>query len=352
MKPRVLFILKEREVYGGCCYSYSHGISSGLFNSARLVNDMLVAAGIESKLVQVVDNNSIDKEVHSYRPTHVIIEALWVVPEKFDILRRLHPRVKWIVRIHSEIPFLAMEGIAIEWICRYLEYPNVYLSSNSMRGLREIRLIAREAHPYLTWQEIDNRVLYLPNYYPTHDRFAINKNPNHYFDVGCFGAIRPMKNQLNQAVAAVEVAAILNKTLRFHVNASRCEQGGETVLKNLTALMELTGNTLIGHTWMDHDQFLLTLNRMDIGLQVSFSETFNIVAADMVTSRIPVVLSPEMTWSSKFCQANPTDTKSIVDRMLGVLDWKTRELYKRLNLRGLRQFCEEAKEVWLDYLHV
>jgi hypothetical protein len=41
----------------------------------------------ESNIVVVLDNNEIDKYVTKYKPTHVIIEALWVVPTKFHILK-------------------------------------------------------------------------------------------------------------------------------------------------------------------------------------------------------------------------------------------------------------------------
>ena len=76
---RVLFILKRKEDY--CEEHFSHlGLSTGLFNSATFVNDMLQEENINTKLVVVVDNNDIDKEVTLYNPTHVIIEALWVVP--------------------------------------------------------------------------------------------------------------------------------------------------------------------------------------------------------------------------------------------------------------------------------
>jgi hypothetical protein len=77
---------------------------------------MLVANGVDSTIIEVIDNNGIDREVTKYKPTHVIIEALWVIPSKFEILTKLHPNVKWIIRLHSEIPFLANEGIAMEWM--------------------------------------------------------------------------------------------------------------------------------------------------------------------------------------------------------------------------------------------
>ena len=73
MKPekKVLFILKERHT----SHSNFMTISSGLFNSASFVVDMLNKNGIESHLVEVKDNNSIDREVTKYKPTHVVIEA-------------------------------------------------------------------------------------------------------------------------------------------------------------------------------------------------------------------------------------------------------------------------------------
>ena len=95
-KNRVLFICKKRHIYS---QQTQTNISSGLYNSAKFVVDMLQNNMIDAKLVDVIDNNCIDKEVAKYRPTHVIIEALWVTPDKFDILQKLHPRVKWIIRL-------------------------------------------------------------------------------------------------------------------------------------------------------------------------------------------------------------------------------------------------------------
>ena len=110
---KVLFILKHRDTYWGD-YSSTTTLSSGLSNSAQFVCDALNLSGeITAKLVQVEDNNQIDKEVTLFRPDVCIIEAYWVVPEKFGVLIPLHPQVKWVVRNHSEIPFLAQEGIEV-----------------------------------------------------------------------------------------------------------------------------------------------------------------------------------------------------------------------------------------------
>src|ERR1700733_12166807 len=112
---KILFLCKINECYGFQQYSYSRK-SSGLFNSTQFVSSALNAAGFNSKVVDVIDNNDIDREVSLFKPDIVVIEALWVVPSKFDVLKKLHPNVHWFVHLHSHIPFLSIEGIAIEWL--------------------------------------------------------------------------------------------------------------------------------------------------------------------------------------------------------------------------------------------
>ena len=99
---KILFILKRREDYNAVVHS-NVGLSTGLYNSASFVHNMLNHMGINSVLEVAKDNNCIDRLVTQHQPTHVIIEALWVVPQKFSVLQRLHPNLKWIIRLHSEI---------------------------------------------------------------------------------------------------------------------------------------------------------------------------------------------------------------------------------------------------------
>jgi len=132
---RILFILKERNSYSA---HYTPGRTSGLYNSAKFSADVLREAGFAVKLVEVVDNNSIDHEVAEFHPDIVIIEALWVVPEKFVVLQGLYPHVKWIIRIHSEAAFLAQEGTAIAWLSAYPLYPNVFVAVNSLEAMKQV----------------------------------------------------------------------------------------------------------------------------------------------------------------------------------------------------------------------
>lgn len=349
MTTRVLFILKRREDYTQDSQYSAGGVSTGLLNSATFMNDMLNQAGVESHLAVVIDNNDIDREVTKYNPTHVVIEALWVVPEKFAILSNLHPKVEWIIRFHSEAPFIATEGIAMNWILGYMKYPTVKLGINANRFHKEVKEILR-ASGY-SEHEVEQRVIYLPNYYPT-SRFELPKQHNSdYVNVACFGAIRPLKNHLIQAIAAVGFANKIGKKLRFHVNYGRIEGKGDPVLQNLQGLfagLESEGHQLVGHEWCPHDQFLGIISEMDIGMQVSFSETFNIVAADMIVKGIPMVVSHEVPWA-KVGHADPTESEDITKALLWA--WRFRKWNVIANNIGLEAYVNKTKDVWVKYFN-
>ncbi len=132
VNPRVLFFVKRKEDYNAITDSHI-GLSTGLYNSCSFVVNMLNEAGIDAKIEVVIDNNDIDREVTKHQPTHVIIEALWVVPTKFSVLTKLHPGVQWIIRLHSEVPFIASEGIAMDWIAEYSSYPQISLRAYAAR---------------------------------------------------------------------------------------------------------------------------------------------------------------------------------------------------------------------------
>jgi hypothetical protein len=337
---RILFLLKRREDYNVVIHN-SVGLSTGLYNSAKFMNDMLTDLGFQSLLSVVADNNCIDREVTLYKPTHVIIEALWVTPSKFTQLQKLHPNVKWIVRLHSEMPFMAGEGMAMNWLGDYARCTNVYIACNAPRMYDEIKFYVGE-----------EKVIYLPNYYPQEYKtksFIKNKD---VVDVACFGAIRPMKNHLVQVFASLKFAEKIKKKLRFHVNAGRIEMQGDSVKNNIKGLFEQlsdTGHKLINHQWTPREEFLKLCGQMDIGLQCSFSETFNIVGADLISQGVPLVGSPEIPWTSNIFNANPTQSDDICKKLQRVYSFP--QINVKLNQYYLDNYCKDTKRIWNKYFN-
>ena len=337
MPVKILFILKYREAPGPQPYSQG-GMSSGLYNSANMVKTALNEFGLkdmqcEAKLVQVQDNNCIDREVALFKPDIVIIEAIWVVPEKFTILQRLHPTVKWIIRNHSNIPFLSGEGSAIGWISEYIKHKNVYVATNTKESLDDLKLLA-------SIQLCDNwKIIYFPNYYMSDvEPFEYTFDSN-ILNVGCFGAIRPLKNQLQQAFSAIKYAKSHNKYLNFHINASRIEGNAASTMKNLKSLFNnADGVSLIEHGWMSHDKFIGLIGTMDLSMQVSLSETFNIVTADAVMMDVPVVVSHEIKWVDDRYKAITTDTIDIINKMHLALN----DSNQHNNVDGLEEYNKNS----------
>ena len=337
---KLLFILKRREDYSAIIHN-NVGLSTGLYNSAKFMDDMMKGMGIDSELEVAIDNNCIDRLVNKHKPTNVIIEALWVVPSKFSVLQKLHPNVTWIVRLHSEMPFMSGEGIAMDWIVEYSKFKNVLVACNAPRMTREVAMIIGDA-----------KTIYLPNYYPQDyvtKEFDKNKE---YIDVGCFGAIRPLKNQLLQAFAALHFAERIGKKLRFHVNVGRIEMNGDPVKNNIRTLFEQladTGHQLINHQWTPREEFLKLCATMDIGLQCNFSETFNIVSADLISQGVPIVGSKEIPWSSFISNADPNDSTDISDML--VFTYCFPQLNVKLNQRNLRKYTDKTKKIWYKYFN-
>lgn len=351
--PKILFIVKRRELvddYGnvrpvcspnGEEYNlYGELNSSGLYNSVRFVVQILQHVGVNAHLAQVVDNNCIDKEVTKHKPDIVVIEALWVVPEKFEILHKLHKHVQWLIRLHSEIPFLSFEGMSIDWLFKYAKSNNnISISANSERMVRELQPLLK------------TKIFYTPNMYPTcGENFNKEHRDPRYIDIGCFGAIRPLKNQLIQAISAIEFADKHDKILRFHINATRIEGKADPILRNIRFLFEHTAHQLVEHKWMNHEDFINVIrHEIDMGMQVSFSETYNIVSADLVDNNIPIVTSKEVQFVLPIFHADPTNSKDIIDKLDHA--WLTSKIDSQyLNKELLKHMNKVALEDWFKVL--
>jgi hypothetical protein len=334
-KAKVLFICKQRNSI--------YGISVGLVNSAQFIANYLNANGYESKVVIAFDANAIDREVYLYKPTHVIIHALWVPPAKMEVLAQKYPKIQWQIRIHSKVPFIAHEGIAMEWITGYYDLqkclPNIQISANSEEFKTAIEL------------SLKNHVEYLPNLYmPSYPPPPIVKHSGNYLNVGCFGAIRPFKNHLLQGMAAMTFGDKIKREIRFHINSDRSEQNGQSVLKNLQALFASSNkHKLIEVKWQEHKDFLSTIAQMDMGMQISLSETYNIVAGDFVYVGIPIIVSPEIDWMPFYAKANPYDIESMVSKLESNLHINSK-FTQWINRKYLNEDTEAAGKVWVKYL--
>lgn len=332
----ILFICKTRISYGN---------SYGLLNSAGFVSAYLNSIGIESKVIHAFDANEVDRLLVEHNPRIVIIEALWITPDKLREIMSLkrHQNRVFIIRIHSRLTFLANEGIAFKWLLGYreLKLRNLVIAPNNNELAQDLRYTYKL------------QTVYLPNiYFPPKDE--INEKDNTDKDlikIGCFGSVRPMKNHLAQAVAAVKFAKNADKKLEFHINATRMEQQGDQVLHNIQYYFQGLESKyqLIEHDWLSHAEFVQLVRQMDIGMQVSLTETFNIVAADFVYNKVPLIGSPQIEWLPKrFQVTDPNSTTEIVKKLeyaWGIFG----TLLRSSSNRSLNKYNSNSKQIWDSY---
>lgn len=341
----ILFVNKYREIKSEwedprVAKNINHKVlSSGLNNSVKFINAELTKTGLSSVHEHVLDSNHIYKEINRHKPKVVIIEALWAMPAKFVELSRLYPNIKWIIRLHSDLPFIANEGMFASWFFQYLNIKNMFISCNSKRMYASLKHFVKD------------KLLYLPNFYPI-SQYDLTPNirnidSTQFINIGCFGAIRPLKNTFLQAFAAIEIANSIGKSLNFHINATRIENKSENIVKNLNNLFTANKkHTLVKHYWLPHNEFLDVLSQLDISLQISLSETFNIVAADSVSMNVPTLVSDEIYWADDKFKVHPTNYDGVMSGLKFIYENRNEDFIYKDNKSGLKSYCDGVIPIW------
>jgi len=325
----VLFLLKTNLSSGGSQVS-----KSGLYNSARFIVDAISKLqGVTATLQEVANQNHIAAVLTYTKPDMVIIEAVWIVPSKLQQLVDMFPHIRFITRLHSRVPFIAMEGNVIEWIKQYGLFSE--LAFNNKQTANDMYRVG-----------IKN--IYLPNIYPNVELSPVPQiGKKHHYKIGCFGSIRPFKNQLAQAFAAILFAEKRNAIVHFYINTNGIEQNGNSVLKNIRALFADTRHRLIEIGWLPHDQFISLLRSMDACMQVSYTETFNLTTADAILAHVPVVVSDQIDWLT--CRkANPNNESDIAEVLEYVIDRNTEQVED--NISDLLKYNHHANREWFKFL--
>lgn len=351
--PTTLFLLKRRADYSqDPSYSGSNQIATGMWNSSNfVVQEINKVTDVSADLQILEDANRIDAALVASDPRLVVIEGLWVTPAKMMELKGLyrHRNRKWVVRIHSDIPFLATEGNAMGWIAQYLQM-GVVVAPNDPRAHKQLVEYAKVLG--LTDDDIASRLPLLMNCFPTdYEQIVpseLDTTNKDTLDIACFGAFRPLKNHLQQALVAIRFAQEQGKGLRFHVN-DRQDQGGGSPFKNLTHLFDTLGADfqLVRHGWEDRETFLSSIRGVDLLMQVSLSETFNIVAADATFVGRPVLASDEIPWIYPLT-ADGTDAEQMLKTLRTL--WLSKAFFIQQNRERLTSYAKRSAATWIRYV--
>lgn len=333
---KFLFLLKDRH------YSPAKG-SYGLLNSASQVAAYLTEKLNVCQISTVTDSNGIDKVLHEFNPDVVVIEALWVSAAKLQELMQIHrySHIKWVVRVHSDMGYLSTEGNGIKTINDYVDLgaTNLTISLNNEHFNKALS------------EALGFRFTYLPNIITYHEPFEDYTREHSRMNIGCFGALRLLKNQPFQAICAIEAANRMDKKLLFHITPNS-PADKDTVYENLKELFKNTQHELVSHPWMETKKFHKLISKMDLGLQLSYTESFNIVTADFVSKNKLILVSNAIDWMPEVLQVSTTNYESVVKKIMFLYVHRNDEMLKNLTRRHLFDYNKDAKRRWDKFLQL
>ncbi len=271
--------------------------------------------------------------------THVIVSApSWVQPENFHGMCLAHPNIEFVQLNHSGCAFLSIDKNGIKNIRACLD---LSLQLHNMR-------VAGNNRRFVNWVnksfDIGIDCLYLPNLYDTRSfqtPYVWPRPYGHMIKIGSFGAPRPWKNQLVAAMAAVQIANQLGVELQLYVNTGRDEAhiGGVRLMESRKELFDnLRGHKIVDVKWERWSRFRHTVGQMNLLLQPSFSETFNVVSADGIAQGVASVGSDSIEWLPESWKANTDDPSDLVKVGVGLLND--------------RHAIEDARNNLIEYAHI
>jgi hypothetical protein len=240
------------------------------------------------------------------QPSHVVIGAPWIPTldlQAYLVFR--FPLIQFSVVCHSNVGFLQNDPTAIKNFREDLDLEqgalNFRAGGNSKRFANWI--MSAYGRP----------CIWLPNLYYLDNGAPTYRSPyrSGLLKIGSFGAVRSLKNHLSAAAAVLEIANDLHTDIDFHISVGRVEHGNSVVRAIDAMLGSVPGIKLIKDEWYRWPQFRFLVRSMNLLMQPSYTETFNMVTADGAAESIPSVVSDAIEWTPSYWQADVDDPLDI-----------------------------------------
>lgn len=310
---------------------YTHGIWAEVWpaQSAKQIVERLRASNVDADARGAI------------RVSHVVIAAPWLAAAEIEAMAAEFPEVVWAVVCHSNVGFLNADPGAIR----------------IMEGVRDLQLAthnvfaAGNAQKFVEWATVDWGVhaVWLPNLYSLTESF-----PEHVrqpwdghspLKLGLFGAQRPLKNFITAAAGATALQQQFRVPIELHVSSGRPEGDNGSALREVTRRKR--DIKVIYTEWLPWPAFRRYQRGIDLVLQLSYTESFDNVAADAVAEGVPVVASTAIDWLPARWQANSDDPMDVV-RVAEYLLRSPTAIHD--GQRALRKYVDDGVMTWRRWL--
>ena len=317
-----------------CVGLHVAGFCTAEFLRSKGIDAFARAVRHNADIVQAIDKYN---ESHKHRLTHVVISAPWLSVFDFRQLLDHYKDIQFVVLSHSNVGFLQADpwGVSL-----YRQYADLSKGRNLMLG--------GNGPNFTEWFQCAYGLfcVCLPNLYPAPDAPPCKKWNGKAIRLGAFGAIRPEKNFMTAAGAAVAIHSMMDVPVELNMST-----GGEncqsTTLPAITQMTEnIPGFTLKRHDWDTWDKFIPLVAEMDLLIQPSFTESFCMITADGISQGVPSVVSPVIYWAPKSWMANPDSAMDIADRGIHLLTNNQRWA----GVHALKDHNEAGLDEWIGFL--
>lgn len=322
-------------------HNVSHiGLGVSALNTAKVLRE----AGVHSDVVAILSAKQLSEKIQAAnpRPSHVTISAPWI--PTLDLQAELvfkFPDIHFAVICHSNVGFLAADPRAIRNFREDLDLEqgslNFFAAGNSRRFVHWIK------------ESYQRPCIWLPNLYFLEDKTPQQHRPwsGGTLRIGSFGAVRPLKNHVSAAAAALEIADKLHTDVEFHISVGRLE-GGYTVVRAIQEMLRKSPLVrLIEDPWYQWPEFRSIVRSMHVMLQPSYTETFNMVSADGASESVPSVVSDAIDWAPEDWKAEVDDAVKIARKARALL---TDPTSGPEGFAALEQHNERGTHAWKHWL--
>ncbi len=345
-KVRVLLLYKNFKAKAGISHI---GLGVSLYNTMQTLRRAGVWVDVEP-IVNPKDAQAVlerkFKESQAHNPpqpfySHVVFSAPWVPVEDFAQLLNAWPQTTFLSLCHSNVGFLQYDARGVHNLRGYLDLEkgthNFQVAGNNTRFVEWVR------------NAYQAPCVYLPNLYFLKDRCAPHRRhwDGTVLRVGAFCAVRPQKNLMSCVGAALEMHQWLRVDTEVYISSGRPENTA-VITKALHEMIDgVPGIKLIDNGWQEWPKFVRTIGQMDVMVQVSYSETFNIVVADGISQGVPTVVSDAIEWAPTNWQANPDDATDIARKGVHLLQ----DLRAPVDgWKALTKYVDDGVAAWKKYL--
>lgn len=327
--------------------SISHiGLGVSAMNTSKVLNSL----GVQTEVLALKDQHDLRKNLNLANSngityTNTVVSAPWISTHAYQQLCSMFPATRFAMNCHSNVGFLQADSRGVELLREGLELESGVVNFNVAANSERLCEFVQEAY--------GDPCTYLPNLYYL-DHLSRGHRPGWpqtggTLKIGIFGATRSLKNILTAVGAALIIHKHLKATTEIWVSTGR-EDSGEAsrILRAARALSaNMPGVELKSAPWCSWPQFRKIVGSMHLNLQPSYTESFNMVAADSCNQSVPVVVSEAITWAPKEWKADVDDVDSVARAGIALIH-DPRAAVNGLN--ALRKHNKDSVRAWMQYL--